>query len=145
MVVCNLMKYQIFLVQTVERILIKNISKFFCLYLFLFCILIVFSIGCLHEICSFKLTSFNFSYWSFNFNHRAAALNRARLACCLHKSCGATTNFSFSKIHDFSIGWKSQLQHSLKMVFFDHEKTIQLIRYFFAISVLVAWHNGDFK
>ena len=39
-----------------------------------------------NEICSFELTTLNFSNWSLNFKQRAAALNRARLACCLHKS-----------------------------------------------------------
>ena len=59
MAVCNLMKYQIVLVQTVKRILIKK-STLFCLLLFLFCIFTVFSIGCLHEICGFKLIEFSY-------------------------------------------------------------------------------------
>ena len=48
-----------FFVQTVERILIKK-STLFCLLLFLFCIFTVFSIGCLHGICGFKLIEFSY-------------------------------------------------------------------------------------
>ena len=71
----------------------------------------VFSIGCLHEIYSFKLIQLYRLYACFNFKHCAWALNWARLACCSQKLCFARGAIIISlfisideiKILDFAI------------------------------------------
>ena len=57
--VCNWMKYQIFWSKLLKASYYKTKVL---LLLFLFCIFTVFSFGCLHEICSLKLT-FSLLLW----------------------------------------------------------------------------------
>ena len=56
----TMMKYQILLVWTVENIIIKTNQSSF-VYNYFFCVFTDFSIGCLHEIWSFKLIELSYT------------------------------------------------------------------------------------
>ena len=96
--VCNLMKYQIFLVQTAESILIQKTNRSYFVYNYFSFVFSQFSLSTV------------FMKLLLQTDYLMVTLNRARLGCYLHKSAAPQQNshiFRFSAIFSW---WLSSNQ-----------------------------------